>query len=101
MTFPDRDPIAHAARQTRPAHQPARPHWCCTHCGHTWPCAQARTDLLADYTDCVAALGMYLSAQMFDAAIDLRVSVDAALYDRFLRWIRPADQPPWPLRTPA
>ena len=52
-------------------HTHDRPHWNCRACGQPWPCANAKTDLLAEFHAYPSILKIYMSAQMYDALEDL------------------------------
>lgn len=80
-------------------HIAARPSWDCAACGQTWPCANAKVDLLQEFRDHTTALAVYLAGCMHDAACDLTAHGEptpADLYSRFLGWIsqRRPEQPP-------
>ncbi|GAA1802139.1 hypothetical protein [Planosporangium flavigriseum] len=83
------------------SHLPQRPDWHCRACREDWPCLGARADLLTEYANTRPSLGMYLAAQMMDAVLDLGHPLDAAMYDRFLSWVRPREpKPAWLAPTP-
>jgi len=68
-----------------------RPSWDCRVCGKPWPCAIAKTDLLAEFRHFPSVLTIYMSAQMYDALGDLTSHGQSAppdLYERFLSWAR-------------
>lgn len=68
-----------------------RPVWDCRTCGRPWPCANAKSDLLAEFYKFPSVLQIYMSAQMHDALHDLTSHgepVPADLYQRFLSWTR-------------
>jgi hypothetical protein len=72
-------------------HLSTRPSWDCVACGQPWPCANAKTMLLAEFRDFPSVLAIYMSSQMHEAFIDLTAHgplPPADLYDRFLGWIR-------------
>ncbi|WP_412745631.1 hypothetical protein [Krasilnikovia sp. MM14-A1004] len=72
-------------------HIPNRPTWSCRACGEPWPCATARTELLAEFQAAPSALTVYLAAQMYDALTDLYGHDQRrppGWHDRFLAWAR-------------
>lgn len=75
----------------RGEHLSIRPSWDCASCRQPWPCANAKTKLLAEFVDFPSVLAIYMSSQMHDAFIDLTAHgtlPPTDLYDRFLGWIR-------------
>jgi hypothetical protein len=73
-------------------HIAQRPSWDCRACTQPWPCANAKTDLLAEFQDFPSVLMIYMSAQMCEALNDLTAHGALAppdLYDRFITWARP------------
>lgn len=68
-------------------HLPSRPTWTCRVCAHDWPCRPAREAMIAEYTDLVPVLAIYLAICLHDAARDLADATPAGLYDRFLSWL--------------
>ncbi|MFJ8578961.1 hypothetical protein [Micromonospora sp. NPDC093277] len=82
------------------AHVPTRPGWGCAACGHDWPCPNRRRRLLKEYAKNHAALGIYLSLHLADAAADLRYAPADALYSRFLGWLgQDRDGPDRPVKA--
>lgn len=74
----------------RTDHQPGRPSWDCTMCEHSWPCANAKSDLAAQFDRHPTGLAIYMASAMYDAVEDLTAlgtPVPADLYDRFLAWV--------------
>ena len=71
-------------------HVRERPCWDCRVCGGPWPCASARSGLLAEYRAFPSLLRVYLSAQMYEALGDLMAHGEppADLHERFLSWAR-------------
>jgi hypothetical protein len=68
-----------------------RPTWDCRICENPWPCANAKSDLLAEFAKFPSVLQIYMSAQMHDALHELTAHgepVPADLYQRFLSWTR-------------
>ena len=68
-----------------------RPGWECRVCQQPWPCATAKADLLEEFRTLPSVLTIYMSAQMYDALIDLTSHGQQAppdLYERFLGWTR-------------
>lgn len=75
----------------RTEHLNNRPNWDCRVCAKPWPCANAKNDLLAEFSVYPSVLTIYLSAQMYDAVNDLTSHgqmVPADLYERFISWVR-------------
>jgi len=75
----------------RVEHLHARPAWDCRVCDEPWPCANAKTNLLAEFRGFPSVLTIYLSGQMYDALDDLTSHGEhtpADLYERFIAWIR-------------
>jgi hypothetical protein len=68
-------------------HEPTRPTWRCVECGLDWPCPSARRRMSVDYYHSRTALGLYLTAYMFDAMRDLRLLPAGEMYERFIGWI--------------
>ena len=76
----------------RTEHLSNRPHWTCRACRKPWPCANAKADLLEEFNVFPSVLTIYLSAQMYDAMVDMTAHGEPApsdLYDRFLSWTCP------------
>jgi hypothetical protein len=74
-----------------PAHLNSRPSWDCLMCGEPWPCATARTKLLAEFQQFPSTLTIYMSAQMYDALGDFVAAgqlTPADLFERFVGWGR-------------
>ena len=72
-------------------HTCARPRWDCRACGNSWPCADAKAELLREFRTFPSDLRTFLAGQMCDAIDDLTVHggpVPPDLYGRFLGWIR-------------
>jgi hypothetical protein len=70
-------------------HIPDRPLWLCEVDGMDWPCKDARRELLEEFRDDRAGLGVYLTGLLYWAAWDLDGTDDATaerLFTRFLRW---------------
>ncbi len=67
-------------------HLPCRPAWTCADCGADWPCEPARTDLSREYANDPVALGVYMLAQLEDAAGDLPTAPVMQLHVRFVSW---------------
>ena len=89
-----------AARQRR-EHIRVRPSWDCVVCGHSWPCANAKEDLVHEFDRFPSVLTIFMATQMYDAFDDLAglgKLPPAHLYERFLGWIAiaPADAPTTP-----
>jgi hypothetical protein len=76
----------------RTEHDADRPSWECRVCGQSWPCANAKVDLVEQYQRGRTMLILFLCSCMVEAIDDLVRSggVPADLYDRFLGWVRPA-----------
>jgi hypothetical protein len=75
----------------RGEHLAERPSWNCRTCGLPWPCANAKRELLEEFHGFPSVLGIYMSAQMFDASVDLttpEADPPTDLYDRFVSWTR-------------
>jgi hypothetical protein len=68
-------------------HRPDTATYDCRACGHKWPCAAARTYLLATTPDPVQ-LAMRLWDELEAAAGVLADEPPAHLFERFLRWSR-------------
>ncbi|UQU67284.1 hypothetical protein COUCH_13870 [Couchioplanes caeruleus] len=74
----------------RTDHLPARPSWDCLVCERSWPCANAKEDLAAQYRHFPSGLAIYMASTMYDAVHDLTAlgeSAPADLYERFLEWV--------------
>jgi hypothetical protein len=69
-------------------HQPIRPLWTCGGCGADWPCPTRQRELLAEFGDDAASLGLYLGALFVTAVTDLPDSRSGDLHRRFLGWVR-------------
>lgn len=69
-------------------HIAARPSWDCLTCREPWPCWLARKALAASMPS--MQLGMFTWMCLEEAAGDLPDLTPADLYDRFLAWMRPA-----------
>jgi hypothetical protein len=85
--------------ENRTEHLQKQPDWDCRVCHRPWPCANAKTDLLAEFGVFSSVLMIYLSAKMCDAVNDLTSHgqpVPNDLYDRFLSWARSARAKPHP-----
>ncbi|HEY0000619.1 MAG TPA: hypothetical protein VGB74_09200 [Actinoplanes sp.] len=75
----------------RSEHLQEQPDWDCRVCHQPWPCANAKSDLLAEFGLFPSVLTIYLSAKMYEAASDLTSHgqpVPMDLYERFLSWVR-------------
>lgn len=84
-------------RALRPEHIPRRPDWSCRVCERPWPCPNARQNLLDEFREFPAVLGLYLAGQLQDAIYDLSTNelpLPADLHDRFIDWSRPAKPAP-------
>lgn len=71
-------------------HLYGRPTWDCLACGHPWPCANAKADLVSEFRRFPSVLAIYMSAQMSDALRDLATHGTTApsdLNERFIAWI--------------
>ena len=68
-------------------HNPIRPSWICGGCGREWPCETRRRELLAEYWNTSASLGIYMAAQFSDARVELPRTPPGVLYHRFLGWL--------------
>ena len=71
-------------------HTHHRPQWDCRVCGQPWPCANAKSDLSAEFRDFPSVLTVYMYGQMHDALLDLTSHGAPAppdLYERFLGWV--------------
>ena len=87
---------AHAVTAVRPMpegpgeHLPERPSWDCRKCGQTWPCANAKADLLCEYLVSPTALLVYLASRKWEAFHDFSASgvVPTDLDGRFVGWVR-------------
>lgn len=74
----------------RPDHIRVRPSWDCGVCGTSWPCANAKEDLLGEFDRFPSVLRIFMATQMYDAFDDLAGRgrlPPAHLYERFLAWI--------------
>jgi hypothetical protein len=74
----------------RTEHLPGRPSWDCLVCDRSWPCANAKSDLAAQYARFPAGLAIYMASVMYDAVEDLTATGEptpADLYERFLAWV--------------
>lgn len=71
-------------------HLPKRPAWDCSTCGETWPCANAKENLLLEYLGNKSSLLLYLTLIWQDAFDDLAASVTIPpeLFERFTGWAR-------------
>jgi hypothetical protein len=79
--------------QEKVEHLGARPTWDCAACGHPWPCARAKDDLLTEFRRHPSSLTIYMSSYMCEAMNDLTAHGEASppdLYERFLSWVRPS-----------
>ncbi len=75
-------------------HIRVRPSWDCAVCEQPWPCANAKEDLLREFSRFPSVLTIFMATQMYDAFDDLAPRgglPPAHLYERFLAWI---DIPP-------
>ena len=80
---------AHPMPEQTGQHTPERPSWDCAKCGQTWPCANAKSDLLAEYASSRAAMRIYLAIGKWNAFEDYAASgeIPEDLHDRFLGWL--------------
>jgi hypothetical protein len=71
-------------------HLPKRPTWDCDTCGQTWPCANAKADLLAEYLGNHSALLVYLGLRHWEAFDDFAATsaIPPDLEERFFGWVR-------------
>jgi len=69
-------------------HVPVRRSWACVSCGQPWPCRVARAELLDEYADCPAALGLYLGCAFVECCSELDEADAGELYRRFFGWLR-------------
>lgn len=76
-------------------HIRVRPSWDCTVCGQSWPCANAKEDLLREFHRFPSVLTIFMATQMYDAFDDLAPRgglPPTHLYERFLAWIPPLQE---------
>ena len=71
-------------------HLPERPAWDCDKCGQTWPCANAKANLLQEYLGNRTSLLVYLAMRHWEAIEDFAASgpIPADTHERFLAWAR-------------
>jgi hypothetical protein len=69
-------------------HFPVRPSWRCAACSEPWPCEPKRRELLAEYDQARAALGIAMAGWFSDALVDLHHEPSGQVYLRFLGWVR-------------
>jgi hypothetical protein len=70
-------------------HVPQRPTWRCRKCGHQWPCADARADLMTEAITYPTPVLVYLSLCHAAATADLLPGgLPPDLHDRFIGWAR-------------
>ena len=84
-----------AANKTE--HLQEQPGWDCRACHHPWPCANAKTELLAEFGLFPSVLTIYMSAKMYDAVSDLTAHgqpFPKDMYERFLSWARSTSAKP-------
>ncbi len=82
--------MANGAEAPGEPHTPDRVSFICQYRDEPWPCEPAKEDLVRRYGAGSPSLGMYLAAQLNDAAEVLPLGSSEALYLRFLGWARPA-----------
>jgi hypothetical protein len=90
------------AEQEPREHIRVRPSWDCNICGHSWPCATAKENLVREFDRFPSVLTIFMATQMYDAFDDLAglgKLPPAHLYERFLGWIH--IQPPAPADDPT
>ncbi|MCW3840201.1 hypothetical protein ONA70_08840 [Micromonospora yasonensis] len=80
-------PAAEASGYRPDEHTPVTPDWTCGSCGHDWPCATKRSQLLDEYRADRASLSVYLGSCLAAATNDLRSAPTALLRDRFIGWV--------------
>jgi hypothetical protein len=59
-------------------------------CARSWPCANAKSDLAAQYARFPAGLAIYMGSVLYEAVEDLTATGEptpADLYERFLAWV--------------
>jgi hypothetical protein len=71
-------------------HLPERPTWDCGKCGQTWPCANAKSNLLLEYSGNRSALLLYLRLREWEAFEDYAATgtIPPDLDDRLTGWVR-------------
>ena len=71
-------------------HLPKRPAWDCNNCGETWPCANAKENLLLEYLGNRSSLLLYLALIRQEAFDDFATSgtVPPEIFERFTGWVR-------------
>ena len=71
-------------------HLPERPSWDCGKCGQTWPCANAKINMLSEYLNNRSSLLQYLALRQWEAFDDFAASgaIPTDMRDRFLGWVR-------------
>lgn len=67
-------------------HKPNPPSWTCWECRRSWPCEQARAELLALYQGSSYSLIIVMSSWMRDAMRDLPAVASGDMHYRFLGW---------------
>ncbi|MDG4809679.1 flavin reductase [Micromonospora sp. WMMD1120] len=80
---------------SRQRHSPVRPFWFCACCVRPWPCADAKAELVADYSEEPKLLGVDMADCLTEAGRDLAELYWTApdpveMYGRFLGWIKEA-----------
>jgi hypothetical protein len=76
-----------------PKHLRTRPTWNCLACGHPWPCASVKGELVVEFRRHPSSLTVYMSAYLCEAMNDLTAPdgiPPADLLQRFLGWVRPS-----------
>jgi hypothetical protein len=70
-------------------HLPDRPSWDCRKCGQTWPCANAKADLIGEHVVSPTHVVVYLASLKWEAFDDFSASgaIPADLNERFLGWV--------------
>jgi len=76
-------------------HTGGRPSWDCQVCRQPWPCANAKTGLLAEYQGSPSGLALFMASCMYEVIESYRTSRDIPvdIYDRFLGWVRSSGMP--------
>ncbi|MEU4163438.1 hypothetical protein [Actinoplanes sp. NPDC026670] len=71
-------------------HVPERPSWDCGKCGQTWPCANAKSDLLCEHFTTPSGALVRLALHMWEAFDDFaaRGQIPPDLRERFIGWVR-------------
>lgn len=80
-------------RGDRSSHVRARPTWVCLACGHPWPCASVKGELVLEFRRYPSSLTVYMTTYLCEALNDAPAQGETPsedLFQRFLGWVRPS-----------